>query len=93
MAWDAEEDWRIGKQGYRADAAAMLIGVGSAVSEAQNVDHDAIVEAAVAAMLDHLVRQGAIDDSASDRAAASARETQSARRLVDYLASRDLQSR
>lgn len=90
-SWDAAEDGCIGKQGYRADAAAMLIGVGRAVSESQNVDNDAIVEAAVAAMLDHLVQQGAIDDSAADRVTASARLTQPARRLVDYLASRVLQ--
>ncbi|MDH6284327.1 hypothetical protein [Prescottella agglutinans] len=81
--WDAAEDWRIGKQGYRFDAAAILIGIGLAASA--GAANASLNDAAVEEMLNHLVRQGAIDDSPEDRATAAARERESARRVVEYL--------
>ncbi|NKS56273.1 hypothetical protein GS504_01420 [Rhodococcus hoagii] len=84
-AWDAAEDWQIGKQGYRVDAATFVIGIGWAA--APGVASGSLVDSAVEAMLDHLVRQGAIDDSPEDRASARVREVVTARRVVEYLAS------
>ncbi|MBM4569157.1 hypothetical protein GS489_01220 [Rhodococcus hoagii] len=83
-AWDAAEDWQIGKQGYRFDAAALLIGIGRVA--APDAARGALLAAAVDGLLDHMAHQGAIDDTAEDRERARPLAEQAAGRLVDYLA-------
>lgn len=78
--WDAAEGWQIGKQGYRFDAASIVIGIGRAVTAGE--DEGALIDAGTNEFVEHLVRQGAIEE---EREGATQRERGTTVRVVAVL--------
>jgi len=81
--WDAAEDWQIGKQGYRFDAASIVIGIGRAATAGE--DEGALIDAGANEFVEHLVRQGAIEDTEEEREGAAQRERGTTVRVVAVL--------
>lgn len=74
---------QIGKQGYRFDAAAIVIGIGRAATAGK--DEGALIDAGTNEFVEHLVRQGAIEDTEEEREHASQRERGTTVRVVTVL--------
>lgn len=74
--WDALSAHAVGKQGYRGDAMALLIGIGAALERGES--GDGLIKGGVSEYIERARREGA---DAGDRAA----HEQWARRAVDYL--------
>lgn len=81
--WDAAEDWQIGKQGYRFDAVSIVIGIGRAATARE--DEGALIDAGTNEFVEHLVRQGAIEDTEEEREGASQRERGTTVRVMAVL--------